>query len=247
MPVYDTPELFKQFPGLIAAQSTRLGGVSSKPFDSLNLGLSTEDDSGKVQQNRKSFFDSLGISEEEVASSGQVHGKDGFISDRSQSAQCYDAVITNKKGLLVAITIADCTPVLIYDSYSHAAAAIHAGWRGTVQQIVPNTLQQMKKEYGTRAEDCFAYIGTCISEKAFEVEADVADQFSSDLKHFDERKQKFFVDLKKANLQQLINEGVPTIQIEISDRCTVLNNDRYFSYRKEKGQTGRMMAVIGTK
>lgn len=247
MAIVDSPEIFRSFPGLVAAQSTRLGGISTAPYDSLNLGFSTEDVRDRISENRRLFFEALGIHEQQVASSGQVHGKDVLIASEPQRAQCYDAVITNTKGLFVAVTIADCTPVLIYDTQTHATAAIHAGWRGTVQQIVTETLQNMKTEFGTQAKNCVAYIGTCISENSFEVNADVADQFDHAFKRFDETRNKYFIDLKKANKQQLLNAGVPADKIEVSVHCTVLNNDRYFSYRKEKGQTGRMLAVIGVK
>ncbi|MFL5752149.1 MAG: peptidoglycan editing factor PgeF [Bacteroidia bacterium] len=243
----DRPVIFEPFKGLIAAQSTRLGGISPKPFESLNLGLSTGDERANVEANRKIFFDELGISETELASSGQVHGADILIADKPQHGQCYDAVMTIKKGLFVGVSVADCTPVLIYDCGTGAVAAIHAGWRGTVQQITLKTLDKMKLEFGTKAEDCYVYVGTCISEKAFEVGNDVAKEFNDSFKRFDDEKQKYFVDLKKANLQQLVNAGVAPHQIEVSTQCTVLNNDRYFSYRKEKGQTGRMLAVIGVK
>jgi YfiH family protein len=246
-PVFDSPEIFHQFPGLVAVQSTRLGGVSLPPFDSLNLGLSTEDKKELVDQNRLSFLSVLGLSENDIASSGQVHGNAVLVATETQRAQCYDAVITNKKGLFAAVTVADCTPVLIYDPVNSAVAAIHAGWKGTVQQIAKGTLDKMKSSYGTEPANCFAYIGTCISEKTFEVGPGVADLFTTELKRFDPIINKFFVDLKKANLQQLIQEGVPVKQIEVSRNCTVLNNDRYFSYRKEKGQTGRMLALIGIK
>jgi copper oxidase (laccase) domain-containing protein len=92
-----------------------------------------------------------------------VHGNEILIAHEPQRATGYDAVITNKVNLFVAVTIADCTPVLIYDKRTHALAAIHAGWRGTAAKIVERTLNEMQKNFGTNAADCFAYIGTCIS------------------------------------------------------------------------------------
>ena len=243
----DSPKIFSTFPHLIAAQSKRIGGVSVGDFNSLNLGLSTEDKKNNIEQNRTLFFSSLGINESNLASSHQVHGNEILIAHEAQRATGYDAVITNKVNLFVAVTIADCTPVLIYDKHTHAVAAIHAGWRGTASKIVERTLNEMQKNFGTNAADCFAYIGTCISKNAFEVGNEVAEQFDNAFVHFNETKQKHYVDLKAANLQQLQGFGIPISQIEIAETCTVLNNDSYFSYRKENGKTGRMLAVIGRK
>lgn len=243
----DSPKIFSAFPHLIAAQSKRIGGVSDGDFDSLNLGLNTEDLEQHVEQNRKLFFSALSINESNLASSHQVHGTEILIAHEPQRATGYDAVITNKANLFVAVTIADCTPVLIYDKHTHAAAAIHAGWRGTAAKIVERTLNEMQKNFGTIGEDCFAYIGTCISKNAFEVGKEVAEQFDAAFVQFNEIKQKHFIDLKAANLYQLQAFGIPLVQIEIAETCTVLNNDNYFSYRKENGKTGRMLAVIGRK
>jgi len=243
----DSPNIFSAFPNLIAGQSKRTGGVSKGDFNSLNLGLNTEDAEEYVEQNRKLFFSSLGIDESNLASSYQVHGNEILIAHQAQRATGYDAIITNKANLFVAVTIADCTPVLIYDKHTHAVAAIHAGWRGTAAKIVERTLSEMQKNFGTNAADCFAYIGTCISKNAFEVGNEVAEQFDNAFVQFNETKQKHYVDLKAANLQQLQGFGVPLTQIEIAETCTVINNDSYFSYRKENGKTGRMLAVIGRK
>jgi hypothetical protein len=243
----DSPKIFSAFPNLIAAQSKRIGGVSNGDFNSLNLGLNTEDKDEHVEQNRKLFFSTLGINESYLASSYQLHGNEVLIAHEAQRASGYDAIITNKTNLFVAVTIADCTPVLIYDKATHAVAAIHAGWRGTASKIVERTLSEMQKNFGTNAADCFAYIGTCISKSAFEVGNEVAEQFDKAFVQFNETKQKHYVDLKAANLQQLQGFGIPTTQIEIAETCTVLNNDSYFSYRKENGKTGRMLAVIGKK
>lgn len=243
----DSPNIFSAFPNLIAAQSKRIGGVSEGDFNSLNLGLSTEDLKNNIEQNRKLFFAALGISESNLASSHQVHGTEILIAHEPQRATGYDAVITNKANLFVAVTIADCTPILIYDKRTRAVAAIHSGWRGTASKIVERTLNEMQKNFGTIGEDCFAYIGTCISKNAFEVGKEAAEQFDNAFVQFNETKQKHYVDLKAANLHQLQEFGIPLIQIEIAETCTVLNNDNYFSYRKENGKTGRMLAVIGRK
>jgi copper oxidase (laccase) domain-containing protein len=103
----------------------------------------------------------------------------------------------------------------------------------------------MQKEYGTNPEDCLAYVGTCIDECSFEVGEDVADNFNSTFKRWDNQKNKFFVDLKSANKEQLIRLGIKPENVEVSPFSTVLNNEDYFSYRFENGLTGRMLVTIG--
>jgi YfiH family protein len=141
--------------------------------------------------------------------------------------------------------VADCTPILILDTATRAVAAIHAGWRGTEAQIVRKTLEAMQLEFGTQAKNCWAYVGTCIDECSFEVGPEVAEQFDPAFKRYDAG--RYFVDLKRANSAQLQAFGVPADQIETSPYSTVLHVEDYFSYRKEKGQTGRMLCAIGWK
>jgi polyphenol oxidase len=230
-----------------AAQSTRLGGGSPEPYHSLNLGLSVKDHEQRVWKNRELFFGGLGIKLEQLSISHQVHGNKVLLVNQAGRTEGFDAQITNKPNVFLTVSIADCTPVLIHDTKNNAVAAIHAGWRGTVGEIVKNALQLMHENYGTEGEDCKAFIGACISFENFEVGDEVASHFDSAFKRYDTEKRKWFIDLKKANQQQLLNFGVLPENIEISGFCTVANNDMFFSHRKENGITGRMMAVIGIK
>ncbi len=224
-----------------------MGGLSVLPYNELNLGFSSGDDLEVIKQNRKLFFDKLGISEDNIAWSKLVHGNKVLVADSPMKGEGCDAVITNKPNVFACVSIADCTPVLIYDTKNKAVAAIHAGWRGTAAHIVSETLKAMQSNYGTKGEDCLAFIGACIGEENFEVGEEVAVQFSDDVKRFDESKQKYFIDLKKENKKQLLQFGLKESNIEISNYCTITDNDKFFSYRKEKGITGRMLAVIGIK
>jgi YfiH family protein len=230
-----------------AAQSTRLGGVSSAPYESLNLGMSVKDSESNVLKNRELFFGALGIRPEQVTKSHQVHGTNVLVVNEPQITEGFDALITNKPEVFLAVSIADCTPILIHDGKNNAVAAIHAGWRGTAGGIVTKTLEMMKQHYGTNGRDCKAFIGACIGYENFEVGPEVAAHFDDDVKRFDSKKQKWLVDLKLANRKLLSAEGILTENIEISNYCTVKNNELFFSHRKEKGITGRMMAVIGIR
>lgn len=243
----DRPIIFTAAPQLIAAQSTRHGGVSPAPYASLNLGKSTGDDPAHLAENRRRFAEALGFPIDQLAWSKQVHG------DRIRYAACpggaegFDALITDQPGVVLAVSIADCTPILVLDRKNRAVAAVHAGWRGTVAGIVEKTLQEMSARFGTLGADCLAYVGTCISANAFEVGDEVAAEFADPFKRYDATRGRFFVDLKKANAAQVLDFGIPPAQLEISPRCTVEHNTDYFSHRREQGRTGRMLAVIGLK
>lgn len=239
------PKIFAQFPNLAAAQSTRHGGVSPAPYHSLNLGKSTADDPANVVENRRRFCASLGFQPAQIAWSKQVHGDQIRLITEPGGAEGFDALVTNVPGILLAVSVADCTPILVYDARQQAMAAIHAGWRGTVAEIVAKTLIFMQKAFGTSGEDCFAYIGACIDECSFEVGDEVAVAFTEPFKRFDAQAGKFFVDLKKANAAQLLAFGIPEAQIEISPYCTMRHSTDFFSHRKDKGLTGRGLGVIG--
>ncbi len=247
--MYIKPKIFQQFPELIAVESNRKDGISKTPYSSLNLGVFTDDKPENIQENRERFFQSLNIKMSRVVQSYQVH-KDKILKvTRSKVYEGYDAMITENVNTFLSVTVADCTPVLIYDAKNQAVAAVHAGWKGTVLDITAKTLQKMKEEFKTNPRDCYIYVGTCIDENSFEVGEDVAALFTYDVKRLDKsgRKPKFYVDLKKANVSQLLKCGVPENQIEVSPYSTVLDNDTYFSHRKEKGKTGRMMVLIGIR
>ncbi|HEX8515038.1 MAG TPA: peptidoglycan editing factor PgeF [Bacteroidia bacterium] len=244
--MYITPSIFNSGK-IIAAQSTREGGVSPAPYSSLNLGMSVKDDPGNVLKNRELFFSALGIKQEDVTKSHQVHGIKVLIVNGPVTTEGYDGLISNRPGVFLAVSVADCTPVLIHDEKNNAVAALHAGWRGTAGGIVTEAMNLMGTAYGTKGRDCKAFIGACISHENFEVGEEVAAQFSNSVKTFQSLKGKWFIDLKGANRNLLIAAGVPEENIETCGLCTVADNDRFFSHRKENGLTGRMMAVIGIR
>lgn len=242
------PSWAEQFaPQLTIAESTRLGGVGRAPYFSLNLGLYTNDDPVIVERNRKLFCKALGWDSTNLAGAHQVHGKQVLRVHRAGQWNGYDALITNKPNVLLSVTIADCTPVLIFDPKQNAVGAAHAGWRGTTADIGGNLLRHMRDAYGTKAEDCWAFVGTCIGSDDFEVDSDVADHFSAEFSIWDEQRGKYLVDLKKANVAALTKMGMLADKIEIAPFSTVTHNDRYFSHRAEGGITGRMLAVIGLR
>lgn len=244
---FRVPSLFASFPTLIAAESTRHGGVSETPYTSLNLGINTDDEPTHITENRRRWLANWHLTEEQLASSYQVHGTDVQVATEAGRTTGFDALITNVPGLLVGVTVADCTPILVFDTRNRAVAAIHAGWRGTVGGIVTKALHEMQSHYGTQPADCLAYVGTCIDACSFEVGAEVAGQFAPTRTMIDPATGKNLVDLKQANADQLRAFGLTDAQIEVSPYSTVLHNSDYFSHRLERGLTGRMLAIIGLK
>ncbi len=235
----------KTFTDLIIGESTRMGGVSPAPYNSLNLGLYSEDSSANVQENRYRFFKEVGIDPNRVAGAMQIHLDRIAVVKHPGQYRGVDALITDRPNIFLTVTVADCCPVLVYDTRTGACGAAHAGWRGTVARITAKMIEAMTDHYGTKAHECVAFIGTSISAQAFEVDADVAALFDDSLQTWDEQRGKFLVDVKKANLQQLTDYGLLAQNIETSPYCTSEHNQFFFSHRKEKGQTGRSLAIIG--
>jgi YfiH family protein len=212
--------------------------VSSQAYQSLNLGVHTDDDPLAIEANLKLFCADLGIAPEALARSYQVHGSAIWTTTEPGYQSGFDAILASEQGIFAGVGIADCCPILLADPVRQTAAAIHAGWKGTVAAIVHQTASAMIAT-GSNPADILAYIGPCISLENFEVGDEVAEQFE----HKEKRGARWHVDLKAANAAQLKASGIT--EIEISDYCTLADNDVFFSHRKEQGITGRMLAVIG--
>jgi YfiH family protein len=244
---YHTIEIFCADKYLLAIESTRLGGVSNVPFSSLNLGVFTNDLKTAVQQNKEILYTDLGINSNQIASSFQCHGNEVLNVFEPGHYEGYDALITNKKNVFLQILVADCTPILLFDPTHEVVAAIHAGWRGTANAIVQKTLAKMTLHFQTNPADCYAYVGTCISQPYFEVDEDVAVYFDKEFYVFDKVKNKYFIDLKGCNVRALSDAGLVKSHIAVSPFCTVKDNHLFFSHRGEKGTTGRFGVIIGMK
>jgi len=149
---------------------------------------------------------------------------------------------------LLGIQTADCLPVLVADKQRHVVAAFHAGWRGTLKGIVQRGIESMRQKFGSAAEDLVAAIGPGIGRCCFavgtEVRALYTERFSYAAEMFVTR-EKLHLDLVEANRRQLLSAGLSPESIFSWNECTSCQTDRFFSYRAERGKTGRMMAVIG--
>ena len=244
MPTFISPSLCEVVPNIVAGFSTRQGGVSTAPYASLNLSLSTDDDDAHVQVNRRRLFEAAGVSVEQLAIAGQVHGARVLHVTEPGLYPGYDALVTDTPGLVLCITAADCAVILLVDPIAGVMGAVHSGWRGTVAGISRNALALME-ERGACPERLLAYISPCISMENFEVGPEVAAQFDEAFVHYLPGEPRPRIDLKAVLAAQLTAAGVPPETIEVSQHCTFAETDMFFSHRAEQGTTGRMMGFIG--
>ena len=244
----------------VAFSTTREGGCSTGAYASLNCTAYTGDNPACVERNQQLLRDMLPYPPQELVIPYQTHGTSCLTIDetylnvsaeqKQKMLQGVDALTTNHADICLCISTADCIPVLIYDQTHHAAAAIHAGWRGTMQRIVSQTLQQMQQRYGTEGKGCIACIGPGILLQAFETGDEVYEAFAaagfpmSQLSYRHPSTQKYHLDLPAANLLQLQEFGIPIAQIEQSGICTYTQHDRFFSARRLGIKSGRILSGI---
>ena len=237
-------QIFKKYPNLNFAFSTKIGLNRTAPYF-FNLSLSVGDDEKIVKENRKTFFTEPGLSEENVAIQKQTHSnivryvtKGGIVGES-------DAMFTDKKKLGLAIGVADCTPIFIFDPENKIIAGVHSGWRGTEKRILEKTILKLKSEFNSKPEKLVAYIGPSISQKNYEVGKEVADQF--DDKYKIKKGEKYLLDVASANYDMLINSGLQQHNIEKSNLCTYEEKDLLHSYRRDGQKSGRSMGIIAIR
>ena len=240
---------FLTFPNLAVPHgfSTRLGGVSQGPYATLNIGQTSADVPRRVHENRVRLSRELGLPLHRTLN--MEHGAHVVRVDASPPpVRTGDACISNRPGVAMMLTTADCVPVFYHDPRRGAVGLAHAGWRGTVAGVAATTVDAMVREFGCRPEDLQVVVGPAIGPCCFEVDEDVADPFRRKFPGKDlvaGRVNKFTVDLWRANLHVLVDAGVPEEQICLSRLCTSCREDLFFSFRRDRKLTGRMAAVIG--
>lgn len=240
-----------------AFSTTRHGGVGKGCYADFNINPYCGDAPKAVQANRAALAQVLQVIDSHIVLPHQVHGDRCLAvtedllrrssTERQVALEGYDALMTQLHGVCIGVSTADCIPVLLYDPNRQAAAAIHAGWRGTVQRIVGKTLQEMVDSYGTHVEDVRAVIGPGISLANFEVGQEVYDRFAE--AHFDmdriaKRYAKWHLDLPLCNQLQLQEAGVQRDNILASGICTFDRVDDYFSARRLGTASGRIYTGI---
>ncbi|MBL8684771.1 MAG: peptidoglycan editing factor PgeF [Myxococcales bacterium] len=229
--------------------STRRGGVSEAPFDTMNLGRAVGDDLDHVRENHTRLARSVGYEAARLFERSQVHGaavftaREGDQPERVRDGQS-DALVTAVPGFAVGVRVADCVPVLIADPVSGAVAAVHAGWRGVVAGVVGASIESLAA-LGVEPSNAIAAIGPSIGPCCFEVGEDVASaiaEASGDGVVLRRGPQKPHVDLWRAVERQLHRAGVKTI--DTLGACTMCEPETWFSFRRDGAKSGRMLGVI---
>jgi YfiH family protein len=256
-------------PSVRAFTTTRKGGVSTDAYASFNITHYCGDNALNVLENRKILCNHLGINNDALILPHQTHSTNvinidhdflNLTADEKQSALYnIDALITNVKGVCIGVSTADCVPVLLYDPQEQCVAAIHAGWRGVVGDIVGQTIKRMSRQYSNDAGQLCAIIGPSISQQSFEVGEEVYDAFVQagfDMQNIAMRASqlkrplasgdvdKWHIDLWAAITLQLLEAGVQLENINISNICTYQEHDLYFSARRNGINSGRLFTGI---
>lgn len=236
--------------GVVHGFTTRLGGISTRPYATLNLGRGVGDAPALVTENRRRALASLGADPEAHVEASQVHGRLVAVVrhvDRGKKIEGADGLVTTDPDVVLAIHAADCVPLLFWDSRRGAVGAAHAGWRGTAAGVAAAAVEAMRKAFGTDPSDLRVGMGPAIGPCHYEVDGPVADAFAgrtwADRVLSPGRPGHWQLDLIEANRRILVDVGVPPEQIWSSTSCTACHRHLFFSYRGE-GLTGRMGALI---
>lgn len=252
--------IMSPYPNIFCFSTTRHGGCSRGNYASFNCTPYTGDESLHVQRNCEILSHSMPHLPKELIIPVQVHDTKVAVigceymeasdEQRRQLLQGIDALITREAGYCICISTADCIPILLYDRANRAVAAIHAGWRGTVNLIVEEALKEMSRQYGTKGQDIVACIGPGISLDSFEVGEEVYEAFHnkgfdmSAVSRWNKETDKHHIDLWKSNSMVLQQCGVPKEQIEVAGICTYIHHEDFFSARRLGIKSGRILSGI---
>jgi hypothetical protein len=231
---------------LAHAFSTRIGGFSHHPYQSMNLGLTCGDDPQIVQNNRDKYFNYLDIPQDLLVFPVQIHSDNIQIVNTPGIVNDCDALITQTTDLFLTIQTADCFPVFVFDPLTMTIAIIHSGWKSSAVNIAGKTIQKMKTEFGVDPSEVIAGIGPGVQTQNFQVDEPVYKQFKS--KYFTpDGPGHYKMDLQQVIFDQLIATGLSKYNIERNSDCTYEKHELYYSYRRDGQNSGRMMGVIGLR
>ena len=242
--------------GAYAAFSTRLGGVSRGAYESLNLGLKSGDEPGRVVRNTRLFWEATGLDSSRHVRTEQVHSDVvAVVTEREPlgTAQGADALVTRVPRVPLVAYFADCTPVFFLDPVTRSGGIAHAGWRGTVKGIVSRVVDMMESEFGSNPRDLLAVIGPSIGPCCYVVGEEVRRAAAKGLPWADsvlieakgggpEPAWKF--DMWGANRRLLVDAGMEPGNISCWRICTSCRRDMFFSYRRDGPHSGRMAGVF---
>jgi len=234
---------------ILAIFTNRFGGVSQKPFDSLNIATHVGDNIKYVTANRKILAKKYNFNSENLIYMEQIHSNNIEViktNNNKKILQC-DGIITNLKNTPLMVMVADCVPILFYDPKQKIIGAVHAGRNGTFLKIVQKTISKMQKEFNSNPKDILVSLGTGINKCCYEIDLNLAKIAIKNFgkKYIEIREEKYYLDLQQLNLYQLLESGIVQENIDISKICSCCDNS-YFSYRREQ-KTGRFAGVVMLK
>ncbi len=234
--------------------STRLGGVSERPYDALDFALRRDPE--RLRENQRRLAAALGIEARAIHQVTQVHGSTLVVADGDPAGMLgrhADALVAEPgSGHAVAVRIADCVPVLLADRRTGRVAAVHAGWRGVEARVLDVAVRSLASEEKGDGSTLIGAIGPCIGPCCFEVGVDVAERIaaaSAPSVVVRRDGDKAHVDLRLAAREQLraaglVDEAIDDVPSRSRDACTRCDADRYYSYRRDGDASGRLIAVI---
>ncbi|HYD35639.1 MAG TPA: peptidoglycan editing factor PgeF [Vitreimonas sp.] len=226
-----------------------------------NLSFLVGDDPSAVTANRRRFAEKVGIDAEAIVISQLIHGTNivcvnssdvgrGAL-DPSTAIPHADGLLTNETNVPLLVIVADCAALSVYDPIKKVIGVVHVGWRGAAAGIIDEILQKMSAEYGSQPVDIMCEISPCLHQCCFEVGSEVKEQFvhkyGTKVEHFfiaTDQENNYMFDFSGLIQELLIRNGLQTQNIEASSICTSSNTEKYFSYRAEKGKTGRFGSVM---
>ncbi len=235
--------------GARAVFSSRAGGVSPAPWDTLNLGASVGDEPARVRVNRERFARAAGFDPTRTAHCHQVHGTTVLRVTQPGPAGTADGLCTDRPGLVLTIGVADCAAVYVFDPLGPAVGLVHAGWRGTVGDAVGVLLRTMHQAWGSRPERMLAAVSPCIGPCCYEVDEPVtgplrrAAPWAAEVLE-DPAAPRTRLDVARANVLRLVDGGLRSERIHTAGLCTACHPRVLFSHRGSGGRTGRMQAAI---
>lgn len=240
---------------VVAGVTTRNGGLSRPPYNSLNLSMNTDDPEYNVEGNRSTFLNEFDVPMHQFLLVKQVHGADVLVVNSKNHDVSHfqdvaaDAIVTNQPNVMIGILVADCFPVLLFDPIKNVAAAIHVGWRGAAQGIIGKAIEAMTDEFGCDIKEIKAMVGPGISAEHYQVGKDVRDAFRAGQGNWNDIAEEVEFGLWKLDIQrsidlQLATAGIVGKQREMSDLCTWKHRELFFSYRRDGGKTGRQLGFI---
>ena len=238
--------------------STRAGGISPVPFDSLNLGLTRTDPKENVRRNFRILAGASGFDYESIAVVNHEHGTNIIRVEKQDCGRglekppfpfC-DGLVTNDPAVTLMALHADCGAVFLYDPTVKAVGLAHAGWKGTFHRIGSKLIEKMAAEFGSRPENLIAATGPCICFDCFEVDTELAQKFINEFgyekiaKKNSRKKGKAYVDIEAALAIQLIEAGILPEKLSLMHLCTYERQDLFYSYRRDGINTGDMASFI---